>query len=137
MTVLVVGTWMVVARLENEPGWEALALRLHAAASRVLSVAGWVEWSLVVAGRHGDGATLAVLDRLLQAAAIELRPVDASQARLARAALLRFGQGRYPAGLHFGDCLSYALARTLDAPLLFVGDDFGQTDVRAALAVQE
>lgn len=126
-----------VALLKSEPGWEALASRLHGATSRVLSVAGWVELSLVVAGRHGDAATLAFLDRFLQAAAIELRPVDESQARLAREAFLRFGKGRHPAGLNFGDCFSYALARTLDAPLLFVGDDFGQTDVRAALAVQE
>ena len=137
MTVLVVDPSAVVALLKSEPGWEALALRLHAAASRVLSVAGWVELSLVVAGRHGDAITLAVLDRLLQAAAIEFHPVDASQARLAREAFLRFGQGRHPASLNFGDCFSYALARTLDAPLLFVGDDFGQTDVQAALAVQE
>lgn len=126
-----------MALLENEPGWESLATRLHVAGSRLLSVVGWVELSLVVAGRHGDAATLAFLDRLLQAAAIEFHPVDASQARLAREAFLRFGKGRHPASLNFGDCFSYALAGTLDAPLLFVGDDFGQTDVRAALAVQE
>ena len=137
MTVLAVDPSAVVALLKNEPGWEALASRLHAAASRLLSVVGWVELSLVVAGRHGDAATLEFLDRFLQAAAIEFHPVDASQARLAREAFLRFGQGCHPAGLNFGDCFSYALARTLDAPLLFVGDDFSQTDVRAALAVQE
>ena len=137
MTVLVVNTSAVVALLKSEPGWEALASRLHAASSRVLSVASWVELSLVVAGRHGDAATLEFLDRFLQAAAIELHPVDESQARLAREAFLRFGKGRHPAGLNFGDCFSYALARTLDAPLLFVGDDFGRTDVRAALAARE
>jgi ribonuclease VapC len=137
VTVLVVDTSAVVALLKSEPGWEALASRLHAASSRVLSVAGWVELSLVVAGRHGDETTLAFLDRFLQAAAIELHPVDEPQARLAREAFLRFGKGRHPAGLNFGDCFSYALARTLDAPLLFVGDDFGRTDVRAARAVQE
>lgn len=137
MTVLVVDPSAAVALLKSEPGWEALALRLHGATSRLLSVAGWVELSLVVAGRHGDAATLAFLDRFLQAAAIELRPVDEPQARFAREAFLRFGKGRHPAGLNFGDCFSYALARTLDAPLLFVGDDFGQTDVRAAMVAQE
>ena len=137
MTVLVVDTSAVVALLKSEPGWEALASRLHAAASRLLSVAGWVELSLVVAGRHGDAATLAFLDRFLQTAAIERRPVDEPQARLAREAFLRFGKGRHPAGLNFGDCFAYALARTLDAPLLFVGDDFARTDVRPALAVRE
>jgi ribonuclease VapC len=129
VNVLVVDTSAVVALLNSEPGWEALASRLHAAAARVLSVASWVELSLVVAGRRGDAATLEFLDRFLQAAAIELRPVDEPQARLARAAFLRFGKGCHPAGLNFGDCFSYALARTLDAPLLFVGDDFSQTDV--------
>lgn len=137
MTVLVVDTSAVVALLKSEPGWEALASRLHAAPSRLLSVAGWVELSLVVAGRHGDAATLAFLDRFLQTAAIERRPVDEPQARLAREAFLRFGKGRHPAGLNFGDCFAYALARTLDAPLLFVGDDFARTDVRPALVVRE
>lgn len=137
MTVLVVDTSAVVALLKSEPGWEALASRLHAAPSRLLSVAGWVELSLVVAGRHGDAATLAFLDRFLQAAAIERRPVNEPQARLAREAFLRFGKGRHPAGLNFGDCFAYALARTLDAPLLFVGDDFARTDVRPALVVRE
>ena len=137
MTVLVVDTSAVVALLKSEPGWEALASRLHAAASRLLSVAGWVELSLVVAGRHGDAATLAFLDRFLQTAAIERRPVDEPQARLAREAFLRFGKGRHPAGLNFGDCFAYALARTLDAPLLFVGEDFARTDVRPALAIRE
>lgn len=137
MTVLVVDTSAVVALLKSEPGWETLASRLHAAAFRLLSVAGWVELSLVVAGRHGDAATLAFLDRFLQTAAIERRPVDEPQARLAREAFLRFGKGRHPAGLNFGDCFAYALARTLDAPLLFVGEDFARTDVRPALAVRE
>ena len=137
MTVLVVDTSAVVALLKSEPGWETLASRLHVATSRLLSVAGWVELSLVVAGRHGDAATLAFLDRFLQTAAIERRPVDEPQARLAREAFLRFGKGRHPAGLNFGDCFAYALARTLDAPLLFVGEDFARTDVRPALAIRE
>ena len=133
MTVLAVDTSAVVALLKGEPGWEALASRLHAATSRLLSVAGWVELSLVVAGRHGDEATLAFLDRFLRTAAIELHPVDEPQARLAREAFLRFGKGRHPAGLNFGDCFAYALAKSWNEPLLFVGDDFGHTDVRPAL----
>lgn len=134
MTVLAVDTSAVVALLQNEPGWEGLAVCLHAASSRLLSVASWVELSLVVTGRHGDEATLDRLDRFLEMAAIELRPVDQLQARIARAAFLRFGKGRHPAGLNFGDCFSYALAQALTAPLLFVGDDFSQTDVAVAMA---
>lgn len=136
MTALVVDSSAMVAILRSEPCWEMLATRMHAASSRVLSVASWVEVSLVVAGRHGDQATLEHLDRFLQTAAVELHPVDESQARMAREAFLRFGKGRHPAGLNFGDCFSYALARTLDAPLLFVGQDFTQTDVQVALNVE-
>lgn len=138
MTVLVVvDTSAIVALLKSEPGWEALATRLHAASSRVLSVANWLELSLVVAGRHGDEATLDFLDRFLQTAGIEFRPVDEPQTRIAREAFLRFGKGRHPAGLNFGDCFSYALARILDAPLLFVGQDFLQTDVRVSMDVEK
>lgn len=106
--------------------------RLHAAMSRVLSVARWV-----VTGRHGYETTLEFLDRFLQATAVGFRSVDALRARRTRETLLRFGKGRHPAGLNFGDCFSYALARTLDAPLLFVGNDFGQTDVRVALVIEK
>ncbi len=136
MTALVVDSSAVIAILRSEPCWEMLATRMHVASSRVLSVASWVEVSLVMAGRHGDQATLEHLDRFLQTAAIELHPVDESLARMAREAFLRFGKGRHPAGLNFGDCFSYALARTLNAPLLFVGQDFTQTDVQVALNVE-
>ena len=53
---------------------------------------------------------------------------------LATAAFLLFGKGRHPARLNYGDCMTYALAKSLDAPLLFKGDDFGKTDVRIATA---
>ena len=60
--------------------------------------------------------------------------VDVEQARVARRAFSRFGKGRHPAGLNFGDCFSYALARVLGEPLLFKGDDFSQTDVARSWA---
>jgi ribonuclease VapC len=129
MSLIVVDTSAVVAILKNEPGWEHLASVLHGASPKHLSVANWVELSLVVAGRHGDTARLAHLDRFLNTAMIECYPVDESQAYLAREAFLRFGKGRHPAALNFGDCFSYALAKKLDAPLLFVGNDFFHTDV--------
>lgn len=133
MTRLVVDTSSIVAILRSEAGWESLAICLHSASSRFLSVANWVELSLVVAGRHDQGNTLGVLDRFLETSGIVCCPVDDSQARLAREAFLRFGKGRHPAGLNFGDCFSYALARAHDAPLLFVGSDFSQTDVHIAM----
>jgi len=130
VTLIVVDTSAVVAILKSEAGWEALAATLYAARWRALSVASWLELSLVVAGRHGQAAALAPLDRFLDTAGIARYPVNEHQVRLAREAFLRFGKGRHPAGLNYGDCFSYALARALDAPLLFVGDDFSQTDVR-------
>lgn len=129
MSVIVVDTSAVVAILKNEPGWERLASVLHSASSKQLSVANWVELSLVVAGRRGNTSQLAHLDHFLETAIIKCYPVDEPQARLAREAFLRFGKGRHPAALNYGDCFSYALARKLDAPLLFVGNDFSHTDV--------
>jgi ribonuclease VapC len=63
---------------------------------------------------------------------IAIIPLTREHAMQARAAYLQFGKGRHPAGLNFGDCFSYALSRALGEPLLFVGRDFGQTDIEAA-----
>lgn len=72
------------------------------------------------------------MDLLLDALGANVVPVSVEQAQLARLAFRRFGKGRHPARLNFGDCFSYALATTLREPLLFVGDDFSRTDVAAA-----
>ena len=63
-----------------------------------------------------------------------LRVVEWTPAETLRAhdAFLRYGKGRHPAGLNFGDCMSYALAKSLDAPLLYKGEDFARTDIRPA-----
>jgi ribonuclease VapC len=87
----------------------------------------------VIETRYGSEG-LRDLDSLLARASIELVPVDAEQARLARLAYGRFGKGRHAAGLDFGDCFSYALARFRGEPLLFKGDDFSKTDLVAAIA---
>jgi ribonuclease VapC len=58
--------------------------------------------------------------------------VDADQVEIARAAFRKYGKGRHTAGLNFGDCFSYALAKASGQPLLFKGDDFARTDIRAA-----
>lgn len=65
-------------------------------------------------------------------AGIEIVPVDAAQAQAARREWRRYGKGRHPAGLNFGDCFSYALAKTSGEALLFKGDDFALTDVARA-----
>ncbi|MDQ2901463.1 MAG: type II toxin-antitoxin system VapC family toxin [Acidobacteriota bacterium] len=71
-------------------------------------------------------------DMFLRRAEILIEPVTVEHAHLARQAFLDFGKGRHPAGLNFGDCFAYALAKATGEPLLFKGDDFSKTDIRAA-----
>ena len=87
--------------------------------------------ALVLLGRYGEAGE-PQLDRFLRGIGAEVVAVGESQANLARDAALRFGRGRHPAGLNFGDCFSYALSMARDEPLLFVGDDFSQTDVKVS-----
>ena len=75
---------------------------------------------------------VAALDALLAAASVRCVAVDRAQALAAREAYARYSKGRSPAGLNFGDCFTYALAQANHRPLLFKGDDFGQTDIDCA-----
>lgn len=75
-----------------------------------------------------------IFDDFLGELSVIIAPVTAEQARLAREAYRRFGRGSgHPARLNFGDCFAYALAKVLDDPLLFIGNDFIHTDIRPAL----
>jgi len=94
----------------------------------LISAATLVEASIVMRAKTGDDG-VADLDDLLAAGAVRCVALDSVQAHTARDAFARFGNGRAPSGLNFGDCFSYALARVTDRPLLFKGGDFGQTDV--------
>lgn len=96
---------------------------------RLMSTASFLECSIVVSSRRGDEG-LRDLDHLVARAGIRLEAVEVEQAYIARAAWERFGKGRHAAGLNFGDCFSYALARATGEPLLFAGCDFAQTDVQ-------
>jgi uncharacterized protein with PIN domain len=69
-------------------------------------------------------------------AATEIVPVDREQAELGRHAYRAFGKGRHPAGLNYGDCFAYALSKQSGEPLLYKGEDFTKTDVRAAIAAE-
>lgn len=129
---MVVDTSALLAILQGEPERRIFNEALEAAASRVMSVATFVEVSIVIDARYGAEGLLD-LDRLLERAQIELAAVDRDQGRLARDAFRRFGKGRHPAGLNFGDCFAYALATALGQPLLYKGEDFSRTDVVAAV----
>lgn len=128
---MVIDTSALLAILFNEPERRRFTEALEAADARALSVVSFVEASLVVEVRVGAAGTR-LLDELIERANVELIPVDVAQSKEARAAFTRFGKGRHAAALNFGDCFSYALARTRDEPLLFKGNDFAHTDVRAA-----
>ncbi len=125
---MVVDTSAVAAILQDEPERRVFLEALEGADQRRISAANWVESSILIESRYGL-AGLQDLDRLLRRAVVEIAAVDAAQARLALEAFSRFGKGRHPAGLNFGDCFAYALAMSRDEPLLCKGSDFAKTDV--------
>jgi ribonuclease VapC len=97
-----------------------------------ISAANFLEIAIII-GNRDTQEQMVDLDLFLAEAGVEIVPVTASQARIARDAYRRFGRGNHPAGLNFGDCFAYALAKERDLPLLFKGDDFARTDVRSAV----
>lgn len=105
-------------------------LRAHAGTVMV-SAATLLEARLVVQSRQGDAASVD-LDRLLRSIDAEVIAFDERQSALAFAAWRRFGKGQHAAALNFGDCISYALAKSHGIPLLYKGNDFAQTDVASA-----
>jgi ribonuclease VapC len=125
---MVVDTSALLAILQNEPERRIFNEAIEAAEARLLSTASYVETSIVLESRYGAEG-VRDLDHLIARAQITLEAVNVEQARLARDAFRKYGKGRHPAGLNFGDCFSYALSRSLDQPLLFKGNDFPRTDV--------
>jgi ribonuclease VapC len=93
-----------------------------------MSAASLLETAIVIEARYGEPGGNE-LDQLLQKAQIKIEPVTVEQAEVARRAYRSYGKGRHPAGLNFGDCFSYALAKVLGEALLFKGDDFSKTDI--------
>jgi ribonuclease VapC len=135
--MIVVDSSAVIAIMFGEASADALLVRLADDTERVISVASYLEAGTVLAGRRRSDRLLAIddLNAFLVAAGIELAAVDAEQVRIALRARIALGRGMGHGGsLNFGDAFSYALAKFLDAPLLFVGDDFIATDVTPALA---
>ncbi len=118
----------LIAILSGEPEQQPFIRAIEQADVRLLSAATLLEASIVIETRYGSAGGHQ-LDRLLRRGEVEIVPVDFEQAREARAAWRRYGKGRHPAALNFGDCFSYALAVTRGEPLLFKGNDFSQTDV--------
>ena len=125
---MVIDTSALIAILQDEPERSAFNEAIEAADRRAMSVASFVEASMIVETRFGPDGVRA-LDLFIAKAGIELVAVDADQAHVARTAFRVYGKRRHPAGLNYGDCFAYALSRTLGEPLLFKGSDFSLTDV--------
>ncbi len=105
---------------------------IEKATVRRLSAANYVEAGAVI-DRSEDPIASRRLDELIKIAKISIEPVTETQAKLAREAYRDFGKGSgHPAGLNFGDCFAYALAREMGEPLLFKGNDFTHTDISPA-----
>jgi len=128
--VIVVDASAVIAIMQEEPGYERIAEKLLASDDRRISPISWVEISMALARKYADPSS--VSDAYLRHAIIKIHPIDSDQAEWARRAFISYGKGRHPARLNIGDCFSYAAAKALNAPLLYVGDDFAKTDIRAA-----
>jgi ribonuclease VapC len=128
---MIVDASAIIAILRGESDGPSLARSLEEAPVRRISAATYVEAAVVT-----DGSQNPVLSRrfddLLRDSAIVIEPVTAEQAKIAREAYRDFGKGRHRAGLNFGDCFAYALAKVTGEPLLFKGDDFRHTDIEAS-----
>jgi ribonuclease VapC len=131
--VIAVDTSALIAILFLQPDAEAFQHRLSLE-DVCLSAVSLQEASMVLAGRLRDETAWEELDDLVRITPIEVVGNDRILAELSRLAFLRFGKGRHPAALNFGDCASYALAKHRDIPLLFKGTDFAKTDIVPALA---
>lgn len=128
---MIVDSSALIALLLREEASARVSVTLARASVVRMSAVTLVETSIVMARYHRDAGSQRV-DELVAEHGIAIETVTARQAYLARDAYGRFGKGRHPAALNFGDCFSYALARRYEEPLLFVGDDFTRTDVRVA-----
>ncbi len=125
---MVIDTSAILAILLGEPEAPRLAEAIEASSPRLLSAANLLEASIVIEARKGDEGARD-LDLLIYRGGIEIVPVDAEQAEVARLAWRRYGKGRHAAGLNYGDLFAYALAKVSGSGLIYLGSDFSRTDL--------
>lgn len=129
---MILDTSALVAVLYGEPEADLFTRTIHDAERCLISAGTFLELFIVIERQLGsDGVHQC--DMFLRRAGIVMEAFTTEQAHIARQAFHDFGKGRHAAGLNFGDCFAYALARTSGEPLLFKGDDFRKTDIRAAV----
>ena len=125
---MVIDTSALAAIFFGEPERQEFLAAITAAENRLVSAASVLETGIVLEARQGEAAGRE-FDLFVVRANLRIVPVDAEQVDLARTAWRKYGRGRHPAGLNFGDCFSYALARASGEPLLAKGTDFASTDI--------
>jgi ribonuclease VapC len=125
---MVIDTSVIVAIALDEADAADLEVQIADDPVRLISAATVLEATIVLETRLGDTGGRE-FDLWLLKIGAEIIPVDAEQTDTARHAWRRYGRGRHPAALNYGDCFSYALAMTRGERLLFKGDDFAMTDV--------
>jgi len=126
---MVIDSSAIVAILLVEADRERFTNLILEAETRAISAANVLESGIVLESRRGEAAGHE-FDLFLNQAGVDIVPVDAEQIEIARMAWRRYGKGRHPAALNFGDCFAYALAKVLDEPLLSKGTDFARTDIQ-------
>src|SRR5271165_5760133 len=129
---MILDTSALAAILFGEPEVALYTRLIHDADRCLMIAANFLELSIVIEGQIGPDAGRQC-DVFFRRADITLEPFTVEQAHLARQVFLDFGKGRHAAGLNFGDCFAYALAKITGEPLLFKGEDFKKTDILSAL----
>jgi ribonuclease VapC len=129
---MIVDASAILAILQNEPETAAMGKALLKASVCRISPVNYVE-AAIIADNNSNPVLRRKLDDLLRDASISIETITPKQAEIAREAYRDFGKGRHKAGLNLGDCFAYALAKELDEPLLFKGNDFIHTDVEPAV----
>jgi ribonuclease VapC len=130
---MVIDTSALIAMLNDEPEAQRFEAAVEGDHLRLMSTASYLETAIVIETRFGEPGGRE-LDLWLHRAAVDLVGVDTDQADVARVAYRKYGKGVHRAGLNYGDCFSYALAKVSGQPLLFKGDDFATTDIGVVLA---
>ncbi len=131
---MIVDTSALLAILKNEPEAQIFSETMEAAKVVRISAANYLE-AFIIVDRYMNPKLGARLEEILENPGIVIEPVTVEQAKIARAAYRDYGKNSgHPANLNFGDCFSYALARTKREPILFKGDDFIHTDLRSAVS---
>ena len=126
---MVIDTSALVALFLNEPEREEFLELILKSEKRLLSAAAMVETGIVLEARRNEVAARE-LDLFLHEAEIEIISVDRTQAEQARLAFRKYGKGRHPAALNFGDCFTYALAIVSGEPVLAKGDEFQRANLK-------